>query len=91
IINYRRCLNSSEIIEEHKKNIIILRYNSLVAGLPVSRVRDVIYVNEDKFSAVPLFVGKEKMEFFKGIIEYRDKFIMVIKTETLLGNLKNKI
>lgn len=91
IINCRRCLDSHEINEGRKKNIIILGYNGLVAGLPVSRVRDVIYVNEDKFSAVPQFAGKEKMEFFKGIIEYGDRFIMVIKTEALLGNLKNKI
>ena len=91
IINCRRCLNSNEIGEDNKKNIIILGYNGLVAGLPVSRVMDVIYINEDKFSAVPQFVGKEKMEFFKGIIEYRDKFIMVIKIEAWLGNLKNKI
>ena len=90
IINCRRCLNSHEIGAGHKKNIIILGYNGLIAGLPVSRVRDVIYINEDKFSTVPQFVGKEKMEYFKGIIEYRDKFIMVIKIEALLGNLKNK-
>ncbi|MBI5193426.1 MAG: purine-binding chemotaxis protein CheW [Nitrospirae bacterium] len=73
-----------------KKNIIIIGHKNLAAGLPVDRVREVIYVTEDKFSPVPQFVEKEKVEFYKGIIEYKDLFIMALKTETLLAYLKNK-
>ena len=74
----------------NKKNIIIIGYKNYTAGLPVDKVREVIYVAEDKFSPVPQFVEKGKVEFYKGIIEYKDLFIMVLKTETLLAYLKNK-
>lgn len=82
VINFSLCHN--------KKNIIIIGYKNYTAGLPVDKVREVIYVAEDKFSPVPQFVEKEKVEFYKGIIEYKDLFIMVLKTETLLAYLKNK-
>lgn len=90
VINFRRLINSPEADPSYKKNIIIIIYNGHLAGLPVDRVREVIYVNRDKFSPVPQFVEKEKAEFFKGIIEYRDKFVMVLKTEAILSNLRNK-
>lgn len=91
VINFRRCLNFPDAGLEYRKNIIIIGYNGVFAGLPVDRVSEVIHIHEDKFSPVPQFVEKEKVEFFKGIIEHRDKFIMVLKVETLLNHLKNKI
>lgn len=90
VINFSRLINSPEAVSSYKKNIIIIRYNGHLAGLPVDSVSEVIYVNVDKFSPVPQFVEKEKVEFFKGIIEYRDKFVMVLKTEAILSNLRNK-
>lgn len=92
VINFSRCHNSpySDSHTCRKKNIIIISQNNQAAGLPVDRVREVIHVSIDKSSPVPQFVEKEKVEFYKGIIEYRDIFIMVLKTETLLAYLKNK-
>lgn len=90
VINFRRLINSPQADASYKNNIIIIKHNDNFAGLPVDRVRDVIYVTRDKFSTIPQFVEKQKAEYFKGIIEYRDKFVMVLKTEAILSNLKNK-
>lgn len=92
VIAFSRCHNFpySDSLHLIKKNIIIIGHKNHSAGLPVDKVREVIYVAKDKFSPVPQFVEKEKVEFYKGIIEYKEIFMMVLKTETLLDYLKNK-
>lgn len=90
VLDFEKCLGFSDNQPIQRTRIIIIRHKKCVAGLPVDSVKEVININGDKIKPVPRFMGKDKVEFLKGIIEYRDRFIMVLKTSALLEHMRNE-
>ena len=90
VLDFKKCLGFSDNQLIQRTRIIIIMHKKYIAGLPVDSVEEVININGDKIRPVPQFMGKDKLEFLKGIIEYRDRFIMILKTSTLLEHIRNE-
>lgn len=90
ILDFKRCAGSSSKQQIKKDRIIIINYHKFLAGIPVDFVKEVVNISPENFRPVPQFMGKEKMEFLNGIIEYKDRFIMALKTSVLLNYLRHE-
>jgi purine-binding chemotaxis protein CheW len=90
ILDFKRCVGSSLKQQIIKDRIIIINYHKFLAGIPVDFVKEVVNIFPENIRLDPQFMGKEKMEFLHGIIEYKDRFIMVLKTSVLLDYLRHE-
>ena len=88
ILDLRKYLGFDDSQPQRKTRIIIIGHKQSMAGLPVDSVREVESVPSNKVTSVPQFMKKEKVEFLKGVIQYSDRFISLLKTTALLARLK---
>lgn len=88
ILDLRKYLGFDDSQPQRKTRIIIIGHKQSMAGLPVDSVREVESVPSNKVTPVPQFMKKEKVEFLKGVIQYSDRFISLLKTTVLLDRLK---
>ena len=88
ILDLRKFLGLYDSQPQRKTRIIIIGHKQSMAGLPVDSVREVESVPSNKVTPVPQFMKKEKVEFLKGVIQYNDRFISLLKTTALLARLK---
>jgi len=88
ILDLRKYLGFDDSQPQRKIRIIIIGHKQSMAGLPVDSVREVESVPSNKVTPVPQFMKKEKVEFLKGVIQYNDRFISLLKTTALLARLK---
>jgi len=88
ILDLRKYLGFDDSQPQRKTRIIIIGHKQSMAGLPVDSVREVESVPSNKVTPVPQFMKKEKVEFLKGVIQYNDRFISLLKTTALLARLK---
>lgn len=89
VVDFKRYLGLSDSKPSNKARMIIVGHKRYIAGLSVDSVGEVINVSHDKVNPIPRFMEKERREFFKGVVEYKDRFIMVLKTDILLEHIKN--
>lgn len=90
VLDFKKCLGLSGIQHMQKPRIVIISHKKYIAGLPVDSVKGVINVSSDMVNPIPRFMERERIEFLKGVIEYKDRFVMLIKTDTLLEYIKNE-
>lgn len=88
VLDFKKCTGSSLKQESQKKRIIVVNYRKSLAGIPVDLVKEVINVFPEDFRPVPQLMDKEKLEFMDRVIEYKDRFIMVLKTPVLIDYLR---
>src|SRR3970040_2117378 len=83
ILDLRKYLGFDDSQPQRKIRIIIIGHKQSMAGLPVDSVREVESIPSDKVTPVPQFMKREKTEFLKGVIQYNDRFISLLKTTVL--------
>ncbi len=88
VLDIKRCLGLSDSLPTRRLRIIVIKHGENVAGLPVDSVREVINVVPYKIKPFPQFMKEERVNFFKGVIEYMDRFIALLNIHTFLGFLK---
>lgn len=90
VLDFKKCAGASSKPQIQKDRIIIVNYHKFLAGIPVDFVKEVVNIFPENFRPDPQFMGKEKIEFLHGIIEYKDRFIMVLKISVLLNYLRHE-
>lgn len=87
ILDIKKCFGFPDSQPTRKARIIVINCKEQIAGLPVDSVEEVKNISAGTIIPVPQFMEREKTEFLKGIIEYNNRFIMILKTSVLLGRL----
>lgn len=88
VLDIKKCFGIPDKEPTKMTRIIVVNYKEQVAGLPVDSIDEVKNISSDTMVPLPKFGEREKLEFLKGIIEFKDKFILVLKTSVLLDRLK---
>lgn len=89
VLDLRRYVGFIDSQPSPRARIMIIRRGKYLAGLPVDSVEGMSRLSSKEVNRVPGFLEKEQAELFNGVLECRDRFIMIVNTDALLDHLKN--
>lgn len=89
VVDLKRYLGISDSQPSSRARIMIIRRGKSLAGLPVDSVEGMSQISSIEVNRVQGFLEKGQAELFNGVLECRDRFIMIINTDALLDHLKN--
>ncbi|MEB3289982.1 MAG: chemotaxis protein CheW [Leptolyngbya sp.] len=84
LVDVRRFLNLAPNVERKPDKAVVMRLGSLVAGVVVDEVYDVVYVQPTEIAAIPAAIHSSDNEYLKGIARYQDSMMSLLDLPRLL-------
>jgi purine-binding chemotaxis protein CheW len=84
LVDIRRFLNLAPSAERKPDKAVVMRLGSLVAGVVVDEVYDVVYVQPAEIAAIPAAIHSSDNEYLKGIARYQDSMMSLLDLPKLL-------
>ncbi|MGG6239500.1 chemotaxis protein CheW [Nodosilinea sp. AN01ver1] len=84
LVDVRRFLNLPPAAAAPLQKAVVMRLGSLVAGVVVDDVFDVVYVNAAEVAAMPTAVHSNENPYLKGVARYGDTLMSLLDLPTLL-------
>lgn len=84
LVDVRRFLNLSPAAAAPPQKAVVMRLGSLVAGVVVDDVFDVVYVNASEVAAMPTAVHSNENPYLRGVARYGDTMMSFLDLPTLL-------
>lgn len=84
LVDVRRFLNLAPAEDQKPQKAVVMRLGSLVAGVVVDDVFDVVYVHPNEIAAIPTAIHSSDNEYLKGIAQYQDSMMSLLDLPKLL-------
>lgn len=84
LVDIRRFLNLAPNTDRKPDKAVVMRLGSLVAGVVVDEVYDVVYVQPAEIAAIPAAIHSSDNEYLKGIAQYQDSMMSLLDLPKLL-------
>lgn len=84
LVDIRRFLNLAPSVERKPDKAVVMRLGSLVAGVVVDEVYDVVYVQPSEIASIPAAIHSSDNEYLKGIARYQDSMMSLLDLPKLL-------
>lgn len=84
LVDIRRFLNLATSAERKPDKAVVMRLGSLVAGVVVDDVFDVVYVQPSEIASIPAAIHSSDNEYLKGIARYQDSMMSLLDLPKLL-------
>ncbi|MFH7241446.1 MAG: chemotaxis protein CheW [Spirulina sp.] len=84
LVDIRRFLNLSPSADRKPDKAVVMRLGSLVAGIVVDDVYDVVYVQPSEIASIPAAIHSSDNEYLKGIARYQDSMMSLLDLPRLL-------
>jgi purine-binding chemotaxis protein CheW len=84
LVDVRRFLNLSPAAGQNPQKAVVLRLGSLVAGVVVDDVFDVVYVHPTDIAAIPTAIHSSDNEYLRGIARYDNSTMSLLDLPKLL-------
>ncbi len=84
LVDIRRFLNLKASAERKPDKAVVMRLGSLVAGVVVDDVYDVVYVQPSEIASIPAAIHSSDNEYLKGIARYQDSMMSLLDLPRLL-------
>lgn len=84
LVDIRRFLNLAPSAEYKPDKAVVMRLGSLVAGIVVDEVFDVVYLHPAEIAAIPSAIHSSENEYLKGIARYQDSMMSLLDLPKLL-------
>jgi purine-binding chemotaxis protein CheW len=84
LVDVRRFLNLTPAGDQTPKKAVVMRLGTLVAGVVVDEVFDVVYVHPTDIAAVPTAIHSSENEYLKGIARYDNSMMSLLDLPKLL-------
>lgn len=84
LVDIRRFLNLSGHLDRKPDKAVVMRLGSLVAGVVVDEVFDVVYVQPAEIASIPAAIHSSDNEYLKGIARYQDSMMSLLDLPRLL-------
>jgi purine-binding chemotaxis protein CheW len=84
LVDVRRFLNLSSGGDRKQDKAVVMRLGSLVAGVVVDEVFDVVYVHPSEIASIPSAIHSNDNEYLKGIAQYEDSMMSLLDLPKLL-------
>ncbi len=84
LVDVRRFLNLSPAAAAPPQKAVVMRLGSLVAGVVIDDVFDVVYVNAAEVAAIPTAVHSNENPYLKGVARNGDAIMSLLDLPTLL-------
>ncbi len=84
LVDIRRFLNLTPSADRKPDKAVVMRLGSLVAGVVVDDVYDVVYVQPSEIASIPAAIHSSDNEYLKGIARYQDSMMSLLDLPRLL-------
>ena len=84
LVDIRRFLNLAPSADRKPDKAVVMRLGSLVAGVVVDEVFDVVYVQPSEIASIPAAIHSSDNEYLKGIAQYQDSMMSLLDLPKLL-------
>ncbi|MGB3311890.1 MAG: chemotaxis protein CheW [Nodosilinea sp.] len=84
LVDVRRFLNLTPAGDQTPQKAVVMRLGSLVAGVVVDDVFDVVYVHPADIATIPTAIHSSDNEYLKGIARYDDAMMSLLDLPKLL-------
>ncbi|HSM80330.1 MAG TPA: chemotaxis protein CheW [Nodosilinea sp.] len=84
LVDVRRFLNLHPATTAKPRKAVVMRLGSLVAGVVVDEVFDVVYLKASEMAAIPTAIHSSDNEYLRGIAHYGDAMVGLLDLPKLL-------
>lgn len=79
VIDFMKYSGLSSASEAVSTRILIVYFNDMLIGILADSIVGVVAIPSGRLRPVPEFIGRENLRFYKGAIEYDNKFVLLIE------------